>query len=49
MNNELRSWPKLVPPESENLAQMIAELETKKIGVYFAIQDKSQISGGGTI
>jgi hypothetical protein len=45
VKDELRSWPKLVPPESEDSAQMVAELETEKIGVYFA---ESQISRGGT-
>jgi hypothetical protein len=48
VEDELRTWPKLVPPESEDSAQMVAELETEKIGVYFAIQDESQISRGGT-
>lgn len=48
VEDELRTWPKLVPPESEDLAQMVAELETEKIGVYFAIQDESQMSGGRT-
>ncbi|CZR66035.1 uncharacterized protein PAC_15936 [Phialocephala subalpina] len=48
VKDELRSWPKLVPPDSEDSAQMIAELETEKVGVYFAIRDGSQISGGGT-
>jgi len=48
VKDELRSWPKLVPPESEESAQMVAELETEQIGVYFAIQDERQISGGGT-
>ena len=48
VKDELRRWPKLVPPKSEDSAQMIAELETEKIGVYFANQDESQVSGGGT-
>ena len=47
VKDELRKWPKLVPPQSEDSAQMVAELETEKIGVYFAIQDESQISEGG--
>jgi hypothetical protein len=45
MKDELRKWPKLAPPKSEDSAQMVAELETEKIGVYFATQDKSQIGG----
>ena len=47
VKDELRRWLKLVPPKLEDSAQMVAELETEKIGIYFAIQDESQISGGG--
>ncbi|KAH8792165.1 hypothetical protein F5882DRAFT_437757 [Hyaloscypha sp. PMI_1271] len=36
IEDELRSWPKLVPPESEDSAQIVAELETEKISIYFA-------------
>ena len=37
VKDELRKWPKLVlPPELEDSAQIVAELETEKIGVYFA-------------
>jgi hypothetical protein len=44
VKDKLRKWPKLVLPQSEDSAQMVAELETEKISVYFAIQDESQIS-----
>ena len=37
VKDELRKWPKLVPPQLEDSAQMVAKLETEKIGVYFAI------------
>jgi hypothetical protein len=48
VEHELRTWPKLVPPVSEVSAGIVAELETEKIGVYFATQDDSQINRGGT-
>jgi hypothetical protein len=41
VKDKLRKWPKLVLPQLEDLAQIVAKLETEKIGVYFAIQDKS--------
>lgn len=47
VKDKLRRWPKLVPPELEDSAQMVAKLETEKISVYFTIQDENQISRGG--
>ncbi|PVH70792.1 hypothetical protein DL98DRAFT_123814 [Cadophora sp. DSE1049] len=37
VQDELRTWPKLVLPKSEDSALMVAELDTEKIGVNFAI------------
>lgn len=48
VQEELRTWPKLPMPKSEDAALMVTQLGTKKIGMNFAIQDESQKDRGAT-
>lgn len=36
---QLRSWPKLIPPKTEGSNKLVEELQSKKIGVYFAVEN----------
>jgi hypothetical protein len=35
--NQLKTWPKLVPPNVPEAAQLIANLRTPKIGAHFTL------------
>lgn len=36
--DQLKSWPKLVPPTSHNTPQRVTELQKEKIGAYYVSQ-----------
>jgi hypothetical protein len=45
---ELKKWPKLPRPNSGDLDQMVAELDTGTVGIYFESRGETKTPESGT-
>lgn len=37
---QLRSWPKLIPPKTEDPDKLVEELQGDRVGMYFATENE---------